>query len=162
MKSKLRLLRCPKAHTSQVPASPPEKKSPPVALRGYLIGPLDWSASGFRPVGIPVGPLATKSTTRTCVTEQLGTSAFDRGTSAYDRGTSAFALGTAKQRDKEEHKASAAKGGEANTGTKKLTAEEKKQKILAEDPNYTPHNRSELNVKWESIHGRKKGAAESP
>ena len=113
-------------------------------------------------MGIPVGPLATKSTTRTCVTEQLGTSAFDRGTSAYDRGTSAFALGTAKQRDKEEHKASAAKGGEANTGTKKLTAEEKKQKILAEDPNYTPHNRSELNVKWESIHGRKKGAAESP
>ena len=107
-------------------------------------------------MGIPVGPLATKST-RTCVTEQLGTSAhdrgtsayhrgtsaFDRGTSAYDRGTSAFALGTAKQRDKEEHKASAAKGGEANTGTKKLTAEEKKQKILAEDPNYTPRRRQQ-------------------
>ena len=90
------------------------------------------------------------------------TTMYDLGTSAYHRGTSAFALGTAKQRDKEEHKASAAKGGEANTGTKKLTAEEKKQKILAEDPNYTPHNRSELNVKWESIHGRKKGAAESP
>ena len=58
---------------------------------------------------------------------------YDLGTSAFALGTSAHALGTAKQRDKEEHKASTAKGGEA-TGTKKLTAEEKKQKILAEDP----------------------------
>ena len=85
-----------------------------------------------------------------------GTSAYHRGTSAYDRGTSAHHRGTAKQRDEEEHKASAAKGGEANTGTKKLTAEEKKQKILAEDPNFTPRNINELNVKWVSVgHGGK-------
>ena len=74
-------------------------------------------------------------------------------TTMYDRGTSAYALGTARQRDKEEHKASVAKGGKAK-GYKHLTAEEKKQKILAEDPNFTPRNRNELNLKWKSIHGR--------
>ena len=83
------------------------------------------------------------------------TTMHDRGTSAYALGTSAHHRGTAKQRDKEEHKASVAKGGKAGAGTKALTTEEKKQKILAEDPNFTPRNLNELNLKWKSIHGHK-------
>ena len=36
----------------------------------------------------------------------------------------------------------------------KTDVEKCKQKILAEDPNFTPRNRNELNLKWKSIHGR--------